>query len=1378
MARSRRRSTAPKSVQKASPAPSPALAGPAPTFEEAPACEEVGPTLAGFAAQLGLDSPPPVDETSGRAGSMGAAAVAQNGGVAVNPDVMGAGADLAPLMAHEAVHLAQAKVDGPEAAEADLETEADEGAAALLQGKPFQPQHATKGQRPLKKGLADWFSEATAEWYSKWEEEPERHVDAWKEGRLDKTWEREAETLPSTDRSTAVTRDGIRSERDTYVGTNEVVEDANNPWAEPKRRQVSGTKLEHDGTVVEGGNVDPEAKPNKAVTTSVHHTTDDQGNERFSTHANTVERGLDGENRQVHSSSTDETLDVQATRTKVLAAMDQRRAPLEAQHEQFQNALNKTRTDLASTRKALARIEAKPDEAPGLTEVAAHGFESSEARISRLKQQISRYEAHEAELTEGFNAATDALSSHDADRGGVGDDQESLHAVIQKHGLKVEKQFKKVETSSGKSTSTDAEAMTHTTRDGFSATTEDSVDDPNAVRSRKRERFSGTETVADAKNLTLSRGQVSSEREEIEREDFAGTDSTHTIDKSTTTLDLKNKSLGHEVSIDEKGPGKKERKESVSGDVAFKDGKLVGSAKTSERHRSESGAFKEKSSTTSVDKDGISHNAESSAGQEGDHFSNKTKVSRSGAFKVVVNTLPGDPPTYSLTTTISLGGRLGGEASGSRRGEAGRENSFTDGDKDAKAGLNASGGLSANYTRTRTLTAEEAKSYLASVDAVDAGGAPSSNLPEFGAWAKLKAAAEQNDSGAELASAVGSAGGSKEMRPGESLSLELGADVEGGANASVDGVGATVSGKLAWKRTVSIARGAGDEVVVTVSRVDESGSTVGATASSGHASGGASRTSAASKGEAVKIRLSTKDPSYDSKFDAITGAMSLGQVRELKKRYQADLIAFERTNSESSQDQGNVDLPGVSFKVGDKSAYQDKVSVDKDGGASGSFTGSAGSNADLEVGGLKATGSERSTSITAEVDAGGDTSVDIENKEVERSLTAVDPKLEGDVGDLDKLAKLKTAVQKAETRLSGYRLSTSDLDALVERAGNRVLWEKCANSSAYGAWMGLASGLRSPKADPEWSQIDADQARRLARAKALAKFAQATGPDGAKCLDNALRHWGEGSYSLEQEDLGEGYEWPPSIQAKKATYTQARKDVDGFQARFDGWLDLPDGLAREIDAMESLSHTLTGLQQAIEGANDYADPALRAELLQALSTARSRLRSDHAEFVDGWRVAHGQEPMGTDPLMQGDAERRIGELERMVRGLKADETRLLDEVEEELDALLSFSIDKKLCRKNLAKVDGSYDLWKSKIEELRTQYAARGDRASTGILPARGAHASSSVHAPTPDVARFNRLHQQLNHFDAEAASDAPEGSMLGRERESYEERARSLNDL
>lgn len=1390
MARSRRRSSTPRTPRSPRTTPPsqeqvPQAAAP----EHGTGVDTLGPTLAGFASQLGLDqAAPPMEAGSGLAESHDAAAFARDGGIHLHQGLLGLGTDLTALVAHEAVHLAQAEVEGPEATESDLETEADLGADALMAGKAFRPRHATRGGRPLKKGLAEWFSEtwdaAVDDAFARGEALSDKSARAYddrvdEEGRLRDTWERAERGLTDTDRSKVTEKDGIRSERDTYYGTDALVEDPANAYAEPKRRKVGGTTVKQDGKVVAHPELGPDVRTFEV--TSASKGQDAEGNEQYTTSSKTYKGSDEKGVKTTDQRDLVETLDLEATRKKALAALDKQRAPLKARHVQAETGLDQTRRDLASTRDALAALEANPDRAQGQHEAEADGVQPPEVRIPRLREQISRLEARELELGQQVEEAADALRAHDADRGTLENDPAALESVIAKRGLKVEKQFKKVEEHTGKVVTTDKAALTRTARKGTTTATEDFVEDADTVRGRKRTTFAGTETHADLKNRKFSVSAVESRAQEVEREDFAGVDKTHDTHKSTTTLDLKNKSVGHEISLDRKGPGKEEQKASISRDVSYKDGRVTAAARQSARVRTGDGAVVEGDSVVQANTDGASVSTNRAAGYEGDHLTSKVKTSASGDLTVKVTPVPGDPPTYTLVTTVNLGGRLGREVEGRKRGDAGRENSFVDGDHDAKAGAEGSAGLSARYTHTRTLSLEEARQYLASVDAVDAGKAPTSNLPEFSTWSKLKALADHGGASLDGVAAVGGSGSAEAMREGDSLSLELGFDVEGKLSASGSGdgvgVGGSVSGKQAWKRTVSVARGKGDEVIVTVSRVDASSGTAGLTGNSGHAKGEASRTRGSNRGESVKIRLSTKDPAYDTKFRSITAAATLEQVRALKQEHERDLLAFDVDQGENEETKGSISAGPGSLEVGDKNSYQERVSADKDGGTSGSFTGEQGSGAKVKAAGVTVLGSDRSAKITAEVDKAGATTVDLENKEVEHSLAWKDPKLEGELGDAGKLGKLKEEVQKAETRLSGYRLSSSDLDVLTRRAGDRVLWERCANSGAYGAWMGLASSLRSPRPDPEWATVDAEQAKRLARARALARFAQATGTDGAACLDKALRHWGEGSLSLEQEDLGEGYEWPPSIHTKKPAYTKARKDVAAFRSRFGTWLGMEDGLAREVEANQALDRTLVELRMAVDGASDYHQPRMRGELLQALATDREALRHAHASFLEAWGTARDVDTADTDALLEDGAARRVKELERVLRGLKADETRLLDEVEAELDKPWYQNDDEALCQAHLRRVDESYGYWARQVEALRSAYAMAGIDPSEQILPAVGQRAPFAS-VPLPDPARFNELHQRFYSHDAARAEDAPASSMLGKERDAYTKRSHTLDAL
>lgn len=309
----------------------------------------------------------------------------------------------------------------------------------------------------------------------------------------------------------------------------------------------------------------------------------------------------------------------------------------------------------------------------------------------------------------------------------------------------------------------------------------------------------------------------------------------------------------------------------------------------------------------------------------------------------------------------------------------------------------------------------------------------------------------------------------------------------------------------------------------------------------------------------------------------------------------------------------------------------------------------------------------------------------------------------------------------------------------------------------------LRGALLSPQIDPKWAEVDPEQAARLARARALAQFAGATGNDGAQVLENALRRWGQGNYDGEAgAALGQGYEWPAAITKHKPTFDATTDAVKSLPGKFDGWLAAEDGLKKEIAEFEGLTEKLNSVRRAIVGCTDFEEPAMRNELLQRLSADRTLLKSHHAAFMKRYQAKNGDQPIDEDALMSGDSERRVRELGEMLRCLKADEQRLLARAEDELGSWLYVNANK--VGGLLDEVRRSWGGWEQGIKELRATRSAMGKGAEPGLAEL------------LPDTARVITCQKQLSGFDKlskDEVDNLHEGSKQGRERDGYAARER-----
>src|SRR5262249_11164970 len=124
---------------------------------------------------------------------------------------------------------------------------------------------------------------------------------------------------------------------------------------------------------------------------------------------------------------------------------------------------------------------------------------------------------------------------------------------------------------------------------------------------------------------------------------------------------------------------------------------------------------------------------------------------------------------------------------------------------------------------------------------------------------------------------------------------------------------------------------------------------------------------------------------------------------------------------------------------------------------------------------------------------------------------------------------------------------------LAQRARYAEEWVNCMNVphlESRQAWWAFRGRLISPAVNPELARIDADGARRIALADAVASFMRSTGEDRHHAMEQALRYSGRGGTGS-ADALGGHVEWPPSLHAARTSYETARDRVRNIDQRLE-----------------------------------------------------------------------------------------------------------------------------------------------------------------------------------------------------------------------------------
>ena len=733
-----------------------------------------------------------------------------------------------------------------------------------------------------------------------------------------------------------------------------------------------------------------------------------------------------------------------------------------------------------------------------------------------------------------------------------------------------------------------------------------------------------------------------------------------------------------------------------------------------------------------------------------EHGSVTSRTSADGSFTVDLEAIPGSFPTqYRVTMRLSAtaGLRLSGE------GRRGADDASTRGRATATAGASAG----ATLTYRHVMTDEEVARYMEEVDAADAGAAAGSK-PEFGMIGRLRSLGDHADEAAIGGAAVlGSAEAGAQLGDGESVELTLTGSVDVGGSLGGNHAGFGVTGQASrsdsWTRTVRLARvgdaeAAGRHLVdVTVSYVEADRWSAGGTASFEGATAGYSHSESGSETQSVTIRLDTAAPDYASRYAAVCAATDPIALRGLAHEY---TIA----SSETSGDTVTAGAVGVTAIGGTTTALDESVTLGQGGAASGTFAGGQTDTASIGVGIVRPSESERNTATVTVDEAGTEATLETESASTDlgRSISegasaawsAITGVFDGEGSAVEETASIVTRSPQERLQeqlattyadLEQYQLSEGDLDTIVSRAGNRSNWEWCCmDLDTFPIWQGLRTSLLSPSIDPEWSQVDAAQAARLARGRTLARFMRDTGADGMDCMVNVLRYYGQRGGYTSAQDLGTHLEWPESLSAARGKYDTAHRRIRRADQELAPLIGRPDGVSRAEAWAADTRSKLDEAEAAIRASADITDRSARMEMLDAILRERSALdeaieRNRHALEVGAPESGPAEstaEPavcttedallsVGPEPTPeQARAQRRIGELVGLLAGYKSEEQAQFGDARNEMTTEAGGTLEgwtavfRSDYREASAivgyRMSQLYENWITKIVELRGLY--------------------------------------------------------------------------
>jgi len=717
-----------------------------------------------------------------------------------------------------------------------------------------------------------------------------------------------------------------------------------------------------------------------------------------------------------------------------------------------------------------------------------------------------------------------------------------------------------------------------------------------------------------------------------------GFDVRHEKDETSLSLEggigaERTQSSRHEV-VDPEGEvaRAKEDRRSLKAGIVMEDGKLGVGA--SGRHRTETEADGAKRATErdgSVKLTDEGMEAEGSLTKEAEKGGLKRSFSSKGgvSLNVEARPIPGTLPLkYTVTTTLraslSLGGGGGPEAELDKEGKKenaheradalGRGEEAEEKDDEPKAGLSASVGVSgsAALSHTRVLSGAELDLYLDAAERAEAGNPASGEYPELGHLAKLNLLASEIGRGAgagDAAAVVGGASSAAAMAPGESQSLVLRGkgELKGGGEVGGEalGVGVEGSASMSLSREVKVAAKnveGRDVVEVTVRFLDETDSALGASGKLAGGGAGHERSRGKSDESAAVFLLDPKDPGYSDAYAKIVGAWTRAQLDAVAKdpelaapvcdpAHRQRLVSRTVGTGDHEGRESSFDVHGVGLSLGKGSSGSHRT-TEAAGGVTDTFSGEGSTESKLGVKKTPIVSAGNRTEVEATVGPDNEVSAEMTNERESKNLLSSlwDWLVSEDPSSGHSLERLERELKKAHTHLAEVKLSPDDVDVLVERAGDRDTWMKCARSPRIlEPWLRLGAELVSPHPGAEWEKIDPVRAAALARAQALAAFMR-NDPDATHdAVHFALARYGERVGDAGAAVIGEASEWPSSL------------------ARVRDTLERTEELLEHAGPADARTHaaTLATIATAVQLNQDFDSPAVKASMLVRIDRLRA-----------------------------------------------------------------------------------------------------------------------------------------------------------------------------
>lgn len=547
----------------------------------------------------------------------------------------------------------------------------------------------------------------------------------------------------------------------------------------------------------------------------------------------------------------------------------------------------------------------------------------------------------------------------------------------------------------------------------------------------------------------------------------------------------------------------------------------------------------------------------------------------------------GKPPKvqYPLTLEVSFDVSLGASVGQDKKGAA------------AKASVDVKASKSASMKRTYLLSEAEAADYVASLQAAAKGGKVAATHKEFAVislgarqgWGEAKKLfLGTGDSSASL-----KVGESKERKGGKSLSAKVSGD------AKVITAEASIEESDEHSETTSRDEDGNIVAELSASQTEKMSGKVGI--KSGVVGGSAGKAHAFTTSSGYSIKIDPKKDPGGVRQKALDACSDQKAYDDFAAMYPETVESATKGKDESDSNSVGVAIGAVDAEIGLHSGIKQKTKTGKGGKLeSREVTGSSGGGGSVGVGKTRI-GDSVDDEAHAVLDGEGNASLDLSKTVKATSLKKLakaklpffgDKKEEDGKGKRGLLATAAGDKDEEDTEVvdkTGLSLTNKDLDAIAKIATSKPRrWEQAAvmdYNASHDDWEKARKVIVAAGGD---RQVVADQ---------LASFIGGSKSKRLDMVERFLRPDGDVS-------IGARTAFPESLKALKPDYDKlvlgAAEELIEAVAKKDGPAKAGEFGKQTFDALEKLNQAITGAKEALA-------PAVRAEMLSALSARKTKV---------------------------------------------------------------------------------------------------------------------------------------------------------------------------